>query len=332
MANVAITTGALDVSIRNYYDRLALLTLQNNVVLYQFAEKKPLPAKSGGTIFWDRYTNFTEVSTHLTESSPPSVVALSATAISAVIVQDGFITEISDLVDMTNITDNGKAAVERLAELAGRSIDSYLRREIYNTAASTVPPISANVKNVWGNDSTRGNLSAMQSTSCSMSTSVIRYAVLQLKNFNAKPLIGEDYILCTSPRSSAKLRGDSVWQNANQYSGVYADKIFRGESGRIEGARVVESTQFSGFFASGNSLADPSAAYVSTSDTSVHFSILLGKGCLGVTEMAGGLQTYTVAGPDKSDVLNQKTSYGWKITWVPKTLNYSCGIVIATTD
>lgn len=324
MAYIGSDTTQLDVTVRSFYDRLALLTLQNNVVLYQFAEKKPLPEKSGKNIFFTRYTNFAEVSTHLSEGVPPTVIQLSATAISATLVQDGYVTQISDILDMTNITDNGKAAVERLAEQAGRSIDSFIRRELYNTAANSAAPISANVANRFG-DGSYGNVSAMPSTSARMTAAVIRNAVTALKIQNVQPLVGEDYILVVNPQTSARLRQDSVWQNANQYSGVYAEKIFAGESGRIEGARVVETTQIP-FFASGGT------AVVSTADTSVYFSILLGKGALGVTEMGGGVETYTVAGADKSDPLNQQTTYGWKITWVPKTLNYSCATVIATTD
>jgi N4-gp56 family major capsid protein len=326
MAYTGNETTNLDITVRAFYDKLALLTLEKNVVLYQFAEKKPLPEKSGKTIHFTRYSNFAEVTTHLTEGVPPTVIQLSAVNVSASLVQDGYVTEISDLLDMTNITDNGKAAVERLAEQAGRSMDSFIRREIYNTAANSATPISANVYNIFG-DGSYGNTSALPSTSARMTTAVIRNAVTALKLVDAKPLVGEDFILVVSPKTSARLRTDSVWQNANQYSGVYAEKIFRGEAGRIEGARVVETTNIP-FFASSTA----GNVFVSTSDTSVYFSILLGKGAIGVTEMGGGLNTYTVTGADKSDPLDQKTVYGWKMTWVPKVLNYSCAAVIATTD
>lgn len=326
MAYIGSETTQLDITVRSFYDRLALLTLQNNTVLPQFAEKKPLPEKSGKTIYWNRYVNFSEVTTNLTEGSPPTVVQLSAVAVSATLIQKGFVTEISDLLDMTNITDNGKAAVERLSYLAAISIDGAIRREIYNTASNSATAISANVFNQFG-DGSYANTSAMPSTSARMTTAVIRNAVTKLKNNAVPPLEGNDYILVVSPQTSSRLRQDSVWQNANQYSGVYAEKIFNGEAGRIEGARVVETPQIT-FFASSTA----GNVFVSTADTSVFFSILLGKSAIGMTEMAGGVQTYTVAGADKSDPLNQKTSYGWKVTFVPKVLNYSCGVVIATCD
>ena len=327
MAYVGNETTNLDITVRAYYDRLALMTLQNNTVLYDLCEKKPLPGKSGKTIHFTRYTNFSEVTTHLTEGVPPTAIQLSATNVSAALVQDGYVTEISDLLDMTNITDNGKAAVERLAEQAGRSIDSFIRREIYNTSTNSAVPVSANVKTYFFNDATRGNLSVLPQASCSMTTSVIRYATTQLKSINAKPLVGEDFVMVVNPITAGRLRADSTWLNANQYSGVFAEKIFKGECGRIEGTRIVESTQIP-FFASSTA----GNVYVSSAEVSAYFSILLGKGAVGVTEMGGGLETYTVAGADKSDPLNQKTTYGWKITWTPKTLNASCAALVVTTD
>lgn len=326
MAYTGNETTNLDVTVRSYYDRLALLTLENTLVLAQFTEKKPLPTGSGKTIYWNRYANFDEVTSTLTEGNPPSVVQMSAVAVSATLIQQGFVTEISDLLDMTNITDNGKAAVERLSYQAGRSIDGRIRREVYNTASNSATAISANVFNQFG-DGSYGNTSAMPSTSARMTTAVIRNAVTKLKNNGVMPFEGNDYILVVSPQTSSRIRQDSVWQNANQYSGVYAEKIFKGETGRIEGARVVE-TQNIPFFASSTA----GNVFVSTSDTSVYFSILLGKGAVGMTEMNGGIETYTVTGADKSDPLNQKTVYGWKATYVPKVLNYSCAVVVATCD
>jgi len=328
MAYLGNETSNLDITVRSYYDRLALMTLENNIVLKQFAESKPLPEKSGKTIHFTRYTNFSEVTTNLTEGVAPTVVQASTSNVSATLTQIGHVTQTSDLLDMTNIVDNMKNIVVREAELAGRSIDSFIRREIYNTASNSATAISANVFNIFNDDATTyGNTSAMPSTSTRMDTAVVRNAVVKLRLNNVPPLQGEDYVLVVNPQTAARLRADSVWQNANQYSGVFAERLFKGEVGRIEGARVVETTQIP-FFASSTA----GNVFVSTSDTSVYFSILLGKGCIGVTEMAGGLETFMVTGVDKSDPLNQTSSYGWKMTWVPKVLNYSCGAVVATCD
>lgn len=330
--NPALTTGALDETIRAYYDRLALVTLSNNVVFYQFAVKKPLPGKSGATVFWVRYNNFTEITTHLTEGATPTPIPLSAVGVSATVIQDGAVTELSDLTDMTNITDNGKAAVARLAELAGRSIDSFFRREVYNTSTNSAPPTAPNAIALFGkrSDLTSQAVSAMLATSSGMSVSTLRYVTTYMRSLNAKPISGNDFVLVCHPYTAAKLRADSVWQNANQYSGSFAEKIFAGEVGRIEGIRVVESTNIPMYTSGGTYNAV--GATISTADCSVFYSVLLADQGLGTTELGGGLETYVVNGADKADPLNQWTTYGWKISWVPKVLNISCVAVIATMD
>jgi N4-gp56 family major capsid protein len=248
MAYIGNETSNLDVTVRQYYDRLALLTLENTLVFKQFAEIKPLPKNSGKTVFWNRFSNFSEITGTLTEGVAPTVVQMSATAVSATLIQKGHVVENSDLLEMTSINDDAKAVVERQSYAMQLSIDASIRREIYNTASNSATPISANVFNQF-NEGDVANVSAMASTSCRMDTAVIRNAVTKLKLNGVQPLEGGDYVLIVSPQTSARLRTDSVWQNANQYSGQYATKIFNGESGKIEGARVVES-QAIPFFAS----------------------------------------------------------------------------------
>lgn len=319
------TTGPLDVTIRNYYDKVALITLQKNMVLEQFAEQKPLPGSSGATIFWNRFSNFATITTSLTEGTPPAISNLSATGISATVFQIGAVAQLSDLIDMTSINDDGKALVQRQAYQAAQSVDGYIRRELYFTANDSANPTAPNVGLQIYDGVTYGNISAVPSTSGRMATSIIRRAVTTLRTFGTPPIEGDDYVLVVHPATAARLRADSVWQNANQYSGVYAEKIFAGECGRIEGARVIESSNMP-FFASG------SGATLSTSDTSAYYSILIGQGAYGITQLDGGLQTYLIQGADKSDPLNQSSYYGWKLTWVPKTLNFSCAVIVATTD
>jgi N4-gp56 family major capsid protein len=327
MAYIGNETSNLDVTVRSYYDRLALLTLENTLVFKQFAESKPLPKNGGKAIYWNRFTNFSEITGTLTEGVAPTVVQMSATAVSATLIQKGHVVENSDLLEMTSINDDAKAVVERQSYIMQYSIDSSFRREIYNTAANSAVCTAPNVFFQVYDGVTYAAASALPSTSARMTTAIIRNAVTKLKTNAVAPLDGGDYVLIVAPATAARLRADSVWQNANQYSGVYAEKIFNGECGKIEGARVVE-TQNIPFFASSTA----GNVAVSTADTSVYYSVLLGKGCLGSTDLGGGIERFEIHGADKSDPLNQKHSYGMKVTYVPKVLNYSCGVVIATTD
>lgn len=327
MAYIGNETSNLDITVRQYYDKLFLMRLEKNLELYQFCEKKPLPANSGKAIYWNRLTNFSEATTALTEGVTPTVVQTSATAVSATIKLYGAVTQTSDLLDMTSINDNVKEIIAAQSYQAQRTIDTLIRFEIYNTATTSAVPISANVFNQFYYGGTYGNLSAMPGASCRMATPVIREAVTKLRNNDVSPIVGNDYIMIVNPTTGARLRADTTWLNTNQYSGVYAEKIFAGECGRIEGARIIESTNIP-FFASSTA----GNVFVSSAEVSAYFSILLGKGSVGVSELDGGLKTFSVTGADKADPLNQASSYGWKMSFVPKVLNYSCAVVVATTD
>jgi len=74
-----------------------------------------------------------------------------------------------------------------------------------------------------------------------------------------------------------------------------------------------------------------SSALGSGGDT-VYYSLLLGHGAMGVTELTG-TKYYTVSsGASKYDPLDEFITVGWKSIFVPAVLNVSCGFVILTGD
>jgi len=56
----------------------------------------------------------------------------------------------------------------------------------------------------------------------------------------------------------------------------------------------------------------------------------MGRGFYGVTELDGGIRTYIAQGAQKSDPINQNTTYGWKSHFTTKLLNTSAGLVLWT--
>ena len=59
-------------------------------------------------------------------------------------------------------------------------------------------------------------------------------------------------------------------------------------------------------------------------------TVIFGRGFYGATELDGGIKTFLVEGPSKSDPLNQTTTYGWKAHFASKVLNVSAGLVLWT--
>jgi N4-gp56 family major capsid protein len=66
----------------------------------------------------------------------------------------------------------------------------------------------------------------------------------------------------------------------------------------------------------------------------IYYSLLMGRGALGATELDGGIHTYAKKSgeSDTSNPINQFVTFGYKANFVSKILNLSCGLVILTAD
>ena len=118
---------------------------------------------------------------------------------------------------------------------------------------------------------------------------------------------------------SVYLWHDSAWQAAYQYTD--AENIRKGVAGTYSGAKIqIDNNIYTS--------ANGSLGAV------VYYSLLLGKGALGVTELDGGVKTYMKKSGDQdtSNPINQFVTFGWKANMVPKILNANCGLILYTCD
>lgn len=82
MANLT-TTAVLPPAVREYYDRLLLMTAYPQLVHTRFAQKRSLPKKMGDTIVFRRYSRLATVPIPLSDGITPPGAPLSATDIKA---------------------------------------------------------------------------------------------------------------------------------------------------------------------------------------------------------------------------------------------------------
>ena len=81
---MAVTTvSVLPPAVREYYDRLLLMTAYPMLVHCRMAQKRQLPKKSGDTIVFRRYARLSTVPVPLLDGVTPPGAALSATDIKA---------------------------------------------------------------------------------------------------------------------------------------------------------------------------------------------------------------------------------------------------------
>lgn len=331
--NALTTTTSLTNTIKSYYDRVILETLDPSLVYYQFGMKKPLPKGEGTSVVWNRPLKLS-LGLILSEGTPTSIGhALSTAKISAVIRQYGGFTPISDLVDMTSIADVMVMAAQRLGAQAGQTIERVIINENFITFLPTTGnsahhffKTGSGVEEVWGSVSgvstvAFGSPISTVSSGATLAVSDIRHAVYSLKSMAVTPYEGNDYVAIVPTESAEDIAGDSTWIGFHQYTTIGVDNLYRGEIGKVYGCRVVETPN-------GPAVKAFGLIYSSTTSGVAYGTVVMGKGFYGVTELDGGIKTYISQGATKSDPLNQTTTYGWKASFATKLLNASCGAVI----
>jgi len=331
MATALTNVTSLTNTIKIFYDRVMLEAMDPTLKFYQFGEKRPLPTGTGITMVWNRPTRLAKgfvLSEGVTTSTANT---LSTSKVSAIIRQFGGYTSVSDLVDLTSITDVMTMAAERLGAQAGETIERVIVNElaignagagihlVKNSASIGDYFESVSGVSVCSNGTAPG--SVLGATGCYanvISVSNVRKCIYRLKMLNVAPYEGNDFVSIINTETAEDIVGDSTWTNFHQYAAPGQTNLYNGEIGKIYGCRFVETTQGPAVLAVGDSLSTTSAVMFGT--------LVMGKGYFGVTELDGGIKTYIAQGAQKYDPLNQLTTYGWKANFIAKVLNASCGV------
>ena len=311
--------------VKTYYDRMLLETLDPEVKFFQFGIKKPLPRGEGNAVYWNRPRRL-GYGQKLAAGIKPSANELSTVRVSALIEVYGGYTLIEDLVSATSIVDPLEIATQELAKQAAETLDKATMQAIIffddpdaavsavhvlKTSASLFISTNAFVANTYSN--------------VLIAVSDIRACTAELRRRRVGTVDGQNYVGIMHPVVAADLRSDSTWQNWHQYT--TPEFLYRGEIGRVEGVRFVETDLTPISAGSGNGLAISVAAGASAI---AYGTPIFGRGWYGVTELDGGIHTYMVTGASKSDPLNQASTYGWKSFFTAKILNVSAGLVLWT--
>lgn len=214
------------------YDRVMLDAMDPTLKYYQFGEKRPLPKGTGLTMVWNRPTRLAKgflLSEGVTTSTANT---LSTAKVSAIIRQFGGYTSVSDMVDLTSITDVMTMAAERLGAQAGETIERVIINElaignagagihlVKNSASIGDYFESVSGVSVCSNGTAPG--SVLGATGCYanvISVSNIRTCIYRLKKLNVHPYEGNDYISITNTETAEDLVGDSTWINFHQIGG-----------------------------------------------------------------------------------------------------------------
>lgn len=161
------TTSVLPPAVREYYDRLLLMTAYPQLIHTKFAQKRVLPEKNGDTIVFRRYSRLQTVPIPLVDGVTPPGAPLSATDIKAQVSFYGNFVTITNQVELTVEDRVLNEAARLLAQNMAQTMDEVTRDVLASTSSVlqcsngsngqtptelTKADIDAAVKTLLGND------------------------------------------------------------------------------------------------------------------------------------------------------------------------------------
>lgn len=304
------TRTQIPAEVNNFYSRTLLMRAVPLFLHTRFGQVRDIPQKAGSsTIKFRRYGNLAAATTPLTEGVTPAGSSMSVTDITATVAQYGDFVTYSDVVDYESQDATLTEFAEVLGDQAGDTLDQLARDVL--AAGTTVTYVG---------QSSRGAI-----TSSNLITATeVRKMVRTLKNNKAKRVtrmiaastgvatepVAQAYIGICSPDTTFDLQDETGWVPVEKYSATM--KAMDGEVGKLGDVRFVETPNAKVFDAAGASSID------------VHATLIMGMEAYGVSRISG-LSLQNIVKPLGSggtdDPLNQRSTTGWKATFVAKILN-----------
>jgi len=306
------TKGEISDEVSAFYDRTLLERLKPLLVHTKFGQIRDIPAKSGSnTIKFRKYTALSTNTTALTEGTTPVGTQLAVTDITADVLQYGDFVTITDVVQYESVDAVLTEAAQVLGEQAAESIEE-LTRDVLVTGT-----------NAQYSDN-RANRYYILASSL-VTANEIREAVANLAGGNAKKItnivnpdtgyatspINAAYVGIVHPKTVYTLKGLTGFIPVEQYANK-AD-VMDGEVGALDEVRFIQTTKAKYW---------PSATASAIVD--VYATLILGKDAYGISRISGQAMKNIVkplgsGGTD--DPLDQRTTSGWKATFVAKILD-----------
>lgn len=282
--------------IGKYYDRLLLDNLYPDLYLYQFGEKRKLPANSGKTIFFNRWVKLAAAAA-VTEGTPVVTSGMSATFVSATVAGYAIAAKHSDFVIMTAISDAVAGAVQEVSKSLALAIDNTIRTTLSAASVGTM---------VRASGTASGSILAANRVTAKDILRCLR----TLNATNAKTFPDGFFAGILHPYQIWDVQSDTStggWIDVNKYaSNDTVKNLYRGEVGQMYGIRIVRSSNVKALYAAGGLSAANSGFQ----------GYIMGPGAYGVVELDEGSARVFVkqlGSAGSADPVNQLASIGAKV-------------------
>jgi N4-gp56 family major capsid protein len=335
------TTTSLSGQYQNYFSKKLLTYAVQALVLDQFAEKAPLPAKSGHhTISMFRFDTPSTgaIETLGTEGTAPTGTrTLTLTKISKALIQRGQIVKLTDVLNATDLFNSLAQSIKINGQDAALDMDTQTRNTLVGSNVAgdakengdgSALDNSDTLSEMYANGGTDySTFDAVETDATILAASSILDAVTKLKVNRAQPAKGGMYVAATSPQVLSDIMKVDAWLNAAQYSNV--QELYKGEVGSLYGAKFIMHTN--GWSSVYSSSDDDRFAYsvagsgTTAAGANIRATLFLGEQAFGVPELSSqspfSPKVIITDTADKTDPLNQLTTAGFKVFWTTLRLN-----------
>jgi N4-gp56 family major capsid protein len=309
MANTTRTE--IPAEVNNFYDRTLLERAVPSFVHNRFAQVRDIPAGGGtDTIKFRKYGNLTAQITALSEGVTPAGKQLSVTDVTATVLYYGDYVTLTDKV----LTETYDPILTETAEILGDQVGDSLDQLARDVMAATTNKQYASTASSPGTVT-----SAMKIT-----RDEVKQAVRTLKGANAKPItsminpstgyntvpLNRAFIGIVHPDTTYDLDDATGWIPVEKYPNK--SDVMQDEIGSLAGVRFIESTNAKVRTGEGSGSID------------VYSTLILGRNAVAQTRISG-MTLKNIVKPlgsaGTADPLDQRSTSGWKLTYVAKILN-----------
>ena len=301
---MAITTVAvLPPAVREYYDRLLLMTAYPALIHTRFAQKRVLPEKMGDTIVFRRYSRLSTVPIPLVDGITPPGAPLSATDIKARVDFYGNFVTITNQVELTVEDRVLNESARLLAQNLAQTMDEVTRDVLASTSSVlqcangtngntptelTKADIDTAIKTLLGNDAEM--ISAVISGTDAFATAPVRpafFGYLDTDLLDDLEAVSNFLSSANYPNNSRVL--DNEWGSTSNVRWLYT-----------------------------------SVGSVSSAATPVYYNFIIGKEAYAVVHLGGESGEFYVeplGSAGSADPLHQRGTVGWQHPFVSRLLN-----------
>lgn len=304
MANVT-TVAVLPPAVREYYDRLLLMTAYPQLIHTKFAQKRVLPQKMGDTIVFRRYARLSTVPIPLQDGITPPGAPLSATDIKARVDFYGNFVTITNQVELTVEDRVLNESSRLLAQNLAQTMDEVTRDVLAST--SSVLQCSNGANGNTPTELTKADIDAAVQTLLNNDAEMISEVVVGRDAFGTAPVRPAfwGYI-------DTALLDDLEAVSNFVHSANYPNQqsVMDAEWGATGNVRWLYT----------------SVGSVTAASPAVYNNFIIGKEAYAVVHLgseSGDFYVEPLGSAGSADPLHQRGSVGWQHPFVARILNDS---------